>query len=77
MPTCVFIDPSLCRSPRVHVLPLQIGVMPIFTAYTVFAVVYFGTDVPRFENFQNAFVALFSVLNGDVVRETFMVLMPK
>ncbi len=55
----------------------QIGVMPIFLAYTVFAVVYFGTTVPRFNNFQNALVALFSVLNGDVVRETFLVLIPK
>ena len=50
----------------------QIGVMPIFMAYTVFAVVYFGADTSRFSTFQDAFVALFAVLNGDVVRETFM-----
>jgi hypothetical protein len=51
--------------------------MPIFLAYTVFAVVYFGAVVPRFQNFQNALVTLFAVLNGDVIRETFMSLMPR
>ncbi len=51
--------------------------MPIFFAYTVFAVVYFGYDTPRFGSFQDAIVALFSVLNGDVVRETFMLLISR
>ena len=60
---------SLCCLP-------QIGVMPIFFAYATFAVVYFGSDVPRFGNFQYALVTLFAVLNGDVIRETFMTLVP-
>ena len=51
--------------------------MPIFLAYTVFAVAYFSNDIERFGNFPYALVTLFAVLNGDVIRETYMTLIPK
>lgn len=77
----------------------QLGVAPVFMAYTLFSVVMFGNTVPRFENltvgtalitpraltpyahctlhtWQEAMITLFAVLNGDVVRDTFMALLP-
>lgn len=81
----------------------QLGVAPVFMAYTLFSVVMFGNTVPRFENLtvrvalitalptpcaltayahctlhilQEAMITLFAVLNGDVVRDTFMALLP-
>jgi hypothetical protein len=43
-----------------RVMRYLIGVFPIFLAYTVFAVVYFGPTTSRFSTFQDAIVALFS-----------------
>ena len=57
-----------------RVLKYLVGVLPIFVAFALFAVVVWGDRVPRFATVQTSFVTLFSNLNGDVVRETFMLM---
>jgi len=52
-------------------LPFLIGVFPIFLGYSLFAVSYFGNTTNMFEYPTDAFVQLFSVLNGDVIYLTF------
>ena len=49
-----------------------LGVLPVFMAFVMFAVVYFASHAPRFGDVPTAAVTLFAVLNGDVVRDTFM-----
>lgn len=44
-------------------------------AYALFGVVYFGDYTSRFGTLQMALVTLFSITNGDVVRESFKDLM--
>lgn len=39
-----------------RVMRFLVGVVPIFLAYSVFAVVYFGDNVPRFGDLQTAMV---------------------
>lgn len=53
-----------------------VGVTPVFMAYALFATVVFS-DLPRFGDLQQSVVTLFAVLNGDVIRETFMALIPE
>ncbi len=48
------------------------GVLPVFMAFVMFSVVYFAAHAPRFGDVPTAAVTLFAVLNGDVVRDTFM-----
>ena len=55
-----------------RVLRFLVGVLPVFVAYTLFAVVVFSDRIPRFADMRTAFITLFANLNGDVVRETFM-----
>ena len=55
-----------------RVLRFVVGVLPVFFAYGLFAVVVFSDRIPRFTDVRTAFITLFSNLNGDVVRETFM-----
>ena len=58
-----------------RVMRFLLGVLPVFMAFTMFSVVYFAATAPRFGDVATAAVTLFAVLNGDVVRETFMTLM--
>ncbi len=55
-----------------RVLRFLVGVLPVFIAYVLFAVVVFSDRIPRFADFRTAAITLFANLNGDVVRETFM-----
>jgi hypothetical protein len=52
------------------------GVIPIFLGYALFGMLYFGSWSERFGSLGLAMITLFSVLNGDVMRETFMDLLP-
>lgn len=52
-----------------------LGVMPLFLAYAFFGTLYFGSHSDRFGSFADSFVTLFAILNGDVIRETFMDIM--
>lgn len=52
-----------------RVLRFLAGVLPVFLAYVLFAVVVFSDRVPRFVDFGTAAVTLFANLNGDVLRE--------
>mmetsp|Transcript_13996 Transcript_13996/g.25012 ORF Transcript_13996/g.25012 Transcript_13996/m.25012 type:complete len:389 (+) Transcript_13996:2-1168(+) len=52
------------------------GVMPILLGYALFGMLYFGDHSERFGSFSMSMITLFSVLNGDVVRETFMDILP-
>eukprot|EP00753_Platysulcus_tardus_P013157 PLAT3630.4.p1 GENE.PLAT3630.4~~PLAT3630.4.p1 ORF type:complete len:333 (+),score=127.56 PLAT3630.4:28-999(+) len=54
----------------------MVGVVPVYMAYAFFGVVYFGNHIERFGNLTNAVITLFAVLNGDVVRDTYMTLLP-
>ena len=58
------------------VMKFLLGVAPIFMGYAVFGVAFFGSKTVRFSGIRNAFVALFSLLNGDAVNETFQDLLP-
>lgn len=55
-----------------RVLRFLLGVLPIFFAYSLFAVVVFGDQVEQFGSLWGSMVTLFAVLNGDVIRDTFM-----
>ncbi|GBG28775.1 Mucolipin-2 [Hondaea fermentalgiana] len=48
------------------------GVVPILLAYALFGMIFFGDHAERFGSFGMSMITLFSVLNGDVIRETFM-----
>lgn len=61
-------------SPRV--LRFLVGVLPIMMGYAFFGMTYFGSESDRFSDFGSAMVTLFAVLNGDVIRETFLNLLP-
>lgn len=52
------------------------GVIPIFLGYALFGMLYFGEHSERFGSLGLAMITLFSVLNGDVMRETFMDILP-
>lgn len=49
-----------------------LGVVPILLAYAFFGMIFFGDHVERFGSFSMSLITLYSVLNGDVIRETFM-----
>mmetsp|Transcript_18872 Transcript_18872/g.34969 ORF Transcript_18872/g.34969 Transcript_18872/m.34969 type:complete len:693 (+) Transcript_18872:169-2247(+) len=53
-------------------LPFLIGVTPIFLGYAMFGLSYFGNQVTWFQLPEGTFKLLFSVLNGDVVYQTFV-----
>ena len=59
-----------------RVLRFMVGVLPIMMGYAFFGMTYFGSESDRFETFGASMVTLFAVLNGDVIRETFLNLMP-
>jgi hypothetical protein len=58
-----------------RVLRFLVGVLPIFIAYSLFALIMFSDRIPRFCDLRTSFVTLFANLNGDVVRETFMAIL--
>ena len=47
------------------------GVAPLFIAYALFGLAYFGAYVNAFSGFSSSTVLLFSVLNGDIIWQTF------
>ena len=49
-----------------------VGVIPVFLAYAIFGVVYFGNYTERFGSITDSMITLFAVLNGDVIRETYL-----
>ncbi|GMH62978.1 hypothetical protein TrLO_g10667 [Triparma laevis f. longispina] len=53
-------------------IPFLIGVTPIFLGYAMFGLSYFGSQVMWFQLPEGTFKLLFSVLNGDVVYQTFV-----
>jgi len=53
-----------------------LGVVPILLGYALFGMLYFGDHSERFGSFGMSMITLFAVLNGDVIRETFMELIP-
>jgi len=56
-------------APRVAVFVL--GCLPLLLAYASFGVAVFGDTVEHFSGLREACVTLFSVLNGDVILDTF------
>ncbi|GMH56905.1 hypothetical protein TrRE_jg2546 [Triparma retinervis] len=52
-------------------LPFLVGVIPVFVGYAMFGVSYFGSQSALFALPSDAFVTLFSLLNGDVIYQTF------
>ena len=52
-------------------LPFLVGVTPIFLGYAMFGVSYFGSQNALFKTLPAAFETLFSLLNGDVIYQTF------
>eukprot|EP00944_MAST-04C_sp_MAST-4C-sp1_P014127 g14127.t1 len=59
-----------------RVLRFLVGVLPIMMGYAFFGMTYFGSESDRFSTFGASMVTLFAVLNGDVIRETFLNLFP-
>lgn len=59
-----------------RVLRFLVGVLPVLFAYAVFGMSYFGELSTRFADFGSSMVTLFAILNGDVIRETFLDLTP-
>ena len=53
-------------------LPFLIGVMPVFVGYAMFGMSYFGSQSALFALPSDAFSTLFSLLNGDVIYQTFI-----
>ena len=60
-----------------RVARFMVGVMPMMLGYAFFGMVCFGSFSDRFESFSAAMITLFAVLNGDVIRETFLNLADK
>lgn len=52
-----------------------VGAIPIFMAYALFGMVYFGDASGRFGNFVDSAVSLFAIVNGDILRESYLDLM--
>lgn len=48
-----------------------IGVLPIFIGYALLGMVCFGDEVDRFGDITQTLKTLFSVVNGDVIYDTF------
>ena len=59
-----------------RVLRFLVGALPVLLGYTLFGMLYFGDHTERFGSFQNSIITLFAVLNGDVIRETYMDILP-
>ncbi len=54
-----------------RVLAFLVGVMPVFLGFAYFGVAYFSTGSSLFSNVDSASVALFALLNGDVIHDVF------
>ncbi|OQR97768.1 mucolipin [Thraustotheca clavata] len=53
------------------VLYFLAGVSPIFFGYAIFGSIAFGSRETRFSGLQQSCVTLFSIMNGDIILETF------
>eukprot|EP01084_Bolivina_argentea_P026608 49491_1 len=54
-----------------RVLAFLVGVMPVFLGFAYFGVAYFSTGSSLFADVDSASVALFALLNGDVIHDVF------
>ena len=55
-----------------RVARFMVGVMPMMLGYAFFGMVCFGSYSDRFDSFSASMITLFAILNGDVIRETFL-----
>ena len=54
-----------------RVLQFLLGVSPIFIGYALFGTMYFGNRIEGFGTLSNSMITLFSLMNGDVIMDTF------
>jgi hypothetical protein len=54
----------------------MVGVFPIFMGYALFGMLFFGNRTGRFSTLVASMFTLFSMLNGDILRDTFLDLYP-
>lgn len=54
-----------------RVLQFLLGVFPIFFGYALFGTIYFGNKVEEFGSLSSSMITLFSLMNGDVIMDTF------
>lgn len=59
------------RKSAPRVLAFLMGVMPVFLGFAYFGVAYFSTGSALFSNVDQSAVALFALLNGDVIHDVF------
>lgn len=50
-----------------------VGTFPIYVGFLMFGIVMFGDIATRFDGTINGAIALFAVLNGDSIRETYLI----
>eukprot|EP01029_Cantina_marsupialis_P031246 TRINITY_DN8907_c0_g1_i1.p1 TRINITY_DN8907_c0_g1~~TRINITY_DN8907_c0_g1_i1.p1 ORF type:complete len:669 (-),score=188.98 TRINITY_DN8907_c0_g1_i1:111-2117(-) len=58
-----------------RVMKFMVGVAPVMLGYAWFGVAYFGFQSDCFRSFTDSMVTLFAVLNGDVIRDTYVDIM--
>jgi hypothetical protein len=54
----------------------MVGVFPTFMGYALFGMLFFGNRTGRFSTLVASMFTLFSMLNGDILRDTFLDLYP-
>jgi len=59
------------RKSAPRVLAFLVGVTPVFLGFAYFGVAYFSTGSSLFSNVDKSSVALFALLNGDVIHDVF------
>ena len=59
------------RKSAPRVLAFLMGVMPVFLGFAYFGVAFFSTGSALFSNVDRSSVALFALLNGDVIHDVF------
>jgi len=59
------------RKSAPRVLAFLVGVMPVFLGFAYFGVAFFSTGSELFSDVDHASVALFALLNGDVIHDVF------
>ena len=59
-----------------RVLAFLVGVMPVFLGFAYFGVAYFSTGSSLFSTVDTSAVALFALLNGDVIHDVFDAIYP-
>ena len=52
------------------VLQFAVGSAPLLIGFTTLGVALFAEETEKFKNFENGFLTLFSVMNGDIIFES-------